>query len=325
FATAIVPKVEKADAPIAPRTRVALPSEEWRTVFLNRFKNFRKNSTQATIGATLPASTGRSKVMPEMKQRDNWWAFINGRPEYEWNPPKNPKKPRQERSKYARAARETDSSMHDLSQYEVSYADDAPEREAFVVNEYGEITEDVTGLDVEQEEEEMIAADSLPTPFSTPRPESRRRSPGPSSERQNVQIQNNRSDGPRQPTPALLKLMDNRYCAHILMYFTYWITQNLAQLESPQPLPSSYARLSQVHACWMFALLSRVDAQLTSDELSNLRSLARACLAFIKDLNKNYTSDGGPSSGVLRNWVGDAAEAPMDERACWIIVAIITE
>lgn len=114
------------------------------------------------------------------------------------------------------------------------------------------------------------------------------------------------------------------------MYFSYWINQHLEYVESGQA-SSPFSHLSQNHARWMFALLSRVDEHLTSDELSTLRNLARACIAFIKDLNKNNgtsttsDSDGnlGGSSGV--RWVGDPSDAPLDERACWMIITIVTD
>ena len=86
----------------------------------------------------------------------------------------------------------------------------------------------------------------------------------------------------------------------------------------------------------MFALLSRVDEQLTSDELSTLRGLARACIAYIKDLNKNNSTsvevsvDQGVEQGLRKEmtgvrWVGDLADAPLDEKACWMVVAIISD
>lgn len=115
------------------------------------------------------------------------------------------------------------------------------------------------------------------------------------------------------------------------MYFTYWITQHLATLESPESLPSassfsSFSHLTQTHARWIFALLTRVDAQLTSDELSHLRGLVRACIALLKDLNRNQVlvAGGESQSGTSLKWVGDPADAPFDERACWIIVTTIT-
>ncbi|KAH8118716.1 hypothetical protein DFH11DRAFT_1568843 [Phellopilus nigrolimitatus] len=329
-------KTETVDAPASSAGRVPLPSEEWRAVFLKRFKNFRKNSVQATIGVEFPAApasaSGRSKRMPEKKERDSWWAFINGRPECEWNPPKKSRKSKPERSRHARGMRSWDDGADELAQYEVSYMDyteEPPAPEAFVVNEDGEVAEEPAGSTGQLLEE---AVEFLPTPFATPQPEVRYRNPGSDPMCQKAQ---NDSGRPQQPTPALLKLMDSRYCTHLLMYFTHWITQHLEQLESPQPLPPAYTPLSQNHARWMFALLSRVDEQLSSDEMSNLRSLARACLALIRDLSKNQsraTEDSQPGmdsalsrSGSLGNWVGDAGDAPLDERACWIVVATIAD
>lgn len=91
-----------------------LPSEEWRETFLRRFKNFRKvcllpvqtavheltpfpppveqNSTQPTIHVHIPDSS--TKLIPDKKERDLWWAFLAGRRESEWNPPKKPKQPK---------------------------------------------------------------------------------------------------------------------------------------------------------------------------------------------------------------------------------------
>jgi len=38
------------------------------------------------VQAPLPPNT-----IPEMRNRAGWWAFIDGGPELEWNPPKKPK------------------------------------------------------------------------------------------------------------------------------------------------------------------------------------------------------------------------------------------
>ena len=32
--------------------------------------------------------------MPDRKERDQWWAFVSGKSEMEWNPPKKPPKQR---------------------------------------------------------------------------------------------------------------------------------------------------------------------------------------------------------------------------------------
>lgn len=141
--------------------------------------------------------------MPEKKERDSWWAFINGRPEREWNPPKKPKKSKQDYWNDPPRQQEYGTGAEDLKQYEVSYSEEvvveATETvsDALVVNEYGEVTEDVDTEEVEAE----IAAGSLPSPLATPQPESRYKSTNYSSV--------NRIGGPQQPTPRLLKAMDN--------------------------------------------------------------------------------------------------------------------
>ncbi|KAF8631586.1 hypothetical protein AX15_002336 [Amanita polypyramis BW_CC] len=69
----------------------ALPSPEWRAVYKTRFCNFRKNFNQPTIHVEYVSERGNKKVMPDKKERDLWWAFLSGKPEREWNPPRKPK------------------------------------------------------------------------------------------------------------------------------------------------------------------------------------------------------------------------------------------
>lgn len=51
-----------------------------------------QNSVQPTIHVHIPDSS--AKLIPDKKERDLWWAFLAGRPESEWNPPKKPKQPK---------------------------------------------------------------------------------------------------------------------------------------------------------------------------------------------------------------------------------------
>ena len=94
------------------------------------------------------------------------------------------------------------------------------------------------------------------------------------------------------------------------MYFTYWIDMHLKQ-EHPRT-----SHLSRTHTRCMFALLSQVDAQLSSDEISQLRNLARSCFALIKDLRR-HPEDYEASEFTT--------EEPVDEKACWLIVTAILE
>ncbi len=65
----------------------------------------------------------------------------------------------------------------------------------------------------------------------------------------------------------------------------------------------------------MFALLSQVDSQLCSDEMSQLRNVARSCMALIKDLRRN------PLDYEASEFT---TEEPVDEKACWLIVTAIS-
>ncbi|KAK2466097.1 hypothetical protein APHAL10511_001739 [Amanita phalloides] len=69
----------------------ALPSSEWRFIYKTRFRNFCKNFNQPTIHVEYVPKGTSQRIMPDRKERDFWWAFISGKPESEWNPPKKPR------------------------------------------------------------------------------------------------------------------------------------------------------------------------------------------------------------------------------------------
>lgn len=71
------------------RTKAAplLPCNEWRSKFERHFHNFRGNMSQPV--AIRPQPPGPfQRMIPEKKNRDAWWAFLEGAPESIWNPPK---------------------------------------------------------------------------------------------------------------------------------------------------------------------------------------------------------------------------------------------
>lgn len=49
--------------------------------------------------------------MPDKKERDLWWAFLSGRPEREWNPPKKPKVHKAQRLQSNRAFAEEEETV----------------------------------------------------------------------------------------------------------------------------------------------------------------------------------------------------------------------
>ena len=110
------------------------------------------------------------------------------------------------------------------------------------------------------------------------------------------------------------------------MYFGHWINVRLEEGTLP------HTDITQAHARWIFALLSRVDDWVSGDETSLLRNLARSCMELMAErrrsrptatvadtayLPENRT-DGGGDDGPG----GTAALA--DEKACWMIVTAIT-
>jgi hypothetical protein len=151
----------------------AMPSEEWRSVAEERFKNLkrvrsvsypllkvlrftaRQNMDQPTINVRAPVPPN---TIPEMRNRAGWWAFIAGAPELEWNPPKKPKADKEKR-RFGRRMR--------------GFAD---------------------GEDWEVGFEGAEAEGSLPTPHGTPSPSDQPPEIG--------------SRTQREPTPTMLRLID---------------------------------------------------------------------------------------------------------------------
>ncbi|KAI9066426.1 hypothetical protein FKP32DRAFT_1673944 [Trametes sanguinea] len=291
-----------------PRTRPdILPSEEWREKFLRRFKNFRKNSVQPTIHVHIPDTT--SKLMPDKKERDLWWAFLAGRPESEWNPPKKPKQPKvsrwQQRKQKGVGAPVFADDLHE----DASLSYDAPESSSTAAGP-SDLSYEV-GADASQS---MDAARSLPTPFGTPAPRDNSADISMTSEdvREVPLVYL-----PREPTPALMQQIDHRYAMHLLMYFTHWINQRLEQPSMP------LGDITQSHARWMFTLLARVDDWITSDETSLLRNLARACISFMAERRRRRAAQSKGEEGE-EGEVTAEDRSILDDASCWMIIGAIT-
>jgi hypothetical protein len=70
------------------------------------------------------------------------------------------------------------------------------------------------------------------------------------------------------------------------------------------------------HARWMFALLAKVEDFISADDMSQLRSLARACLELLVRRRKA----GGP--GVPDNL---SSKNGMAETSCWMIFTAVSD
>ena len=90
------------------------------------------------------------------------------------------------------------------------------------------------------------------------------------------------------------------------MYFAHWMN---VHLEGASP---TVQVITEAHARWMFALLSRVDDYLSADEMSTLRSLARGCMGLIK---RRMQDKAAPDD--------ERADGAMSETSCWLIIAAV--
>lgn len=87
------------------------------------------------------------------------------------------------------------------------------------------------------------------------------------------------------------------------MYFNHWITLFGTEPGTPDK------QIISVHARWMFALLSRVDEQISADDMSLLRQLARSILKLLKYAREEDSSD--------------AEVKAISKIDCWIVFTII--
>lgn len=210
--------------------------------------------------------------MPDKKDREAWWDFICGAPESVWNKPPSKRSIKPKRKSGGGLQGELDPSDPDVA---------------------------AAGWQIVQSSPQPIPDNDPPaltTSTSDPAPAELTSTPS----------------SPREPTPTLILSMDHvrlhvflrihllmrlqRMAIHLIMYFTFWINQHLEALNRPTkpftPLES--------HARWIFALLARVDSYCSADDMNGLRSLVRACLAFIRAQNAASQDD------LPENDVGDA-------------------
>ncbi|KAH9939969.1 hypothetical protein B0H21DRAFT_583960 [Amylocystis lapponica] len=286
-----------------------LPSEKWREMFLTRFRNFRKNCVQPTVSVHNPHAGSSRKVLPDRKDRDAWWAFLAGRPQAEWDPPKKPKQPRQDRSARWRndrygsgprgysEVRDDPRPSYDYQEQDSAYHESI--QETWHVNEEGEV--------------ELSTSDdptrSLPTPSGTPAPQGRetRLTEGEGSTPTVLPSTSSITCVPREPTPSLMQHIDHRYALHLLMYLTHWMNLHL------EPSHSASWRITDVHARWIFVLLSRVEDHISADDMNQLRNLARACIAFIG-------LDRAPPASVEE---AGKEDGHMKVLSCWLAITAV--
>jgi hypothetical protein len=149
-----------------------------------------QNLAQPTIHVHFVPQVQNSKLMPDIQERDMWWAFLAGRPESAWNPPKKPKQNSGKRRKFGKGMRgfasDSDFDTPDTASHEVWH-----------INDEGEVE---LALRVDPSE-------SLPTPSGTPAPHENY-----AEGNLPVEVPVNKQDlstwKTREPTPSLLRHID---------------------------------------------------------------------------------------------------------------------
>ncbi|CAO1625378.1 unnamed protein product [Jaminaea pallidilutea] len=125
---------------------------------------------------------------------------------------------------------------------------------------------------------------------------------------------------PLQPTPALLLRFATSQELSLLAHLPYWIPIPLPhQPNDPNADPRSQPATPPILSQWSFALLSKLDTRLDSEQISVLRTLARANIAAIA-LRRTRIAQALQTDA--RMIVDDDREEEM-EAGAWTTIAII--
>lgn len=149
----------------------------------------------------------------------------------------------------------------------------------------------------------------------------------------------------KEPIPALLLRLNTEQILGLLEGWPYWIAHRVTIPDSQTTKEDREGEqgepvLQPLHARWLFGLLLRLDGRLVSEEISVLRTLARACVAAItlgrirrKALRSraNHSMEGSREEKDGENEQGETGmekekeEARMrrDEAGAWMVVAIV--
>ena len=152
--------------------------------------------------------------MPDKKERDLWWHFLSGKPEHVWNPPKSKKKIKSKQKQRDQSTQEplrawdgqARENVEIEHEHECTY-DEIQEKQDVTPSETPNVAVNAGDFEITLKSEPQ---DFLPTPTGTPIPSDnveQMAEPGPSS-LINEQDPENDYLTPREPSPQLLKLID---------------------------------------------------------------------------------------------------------------------
>ncbi|WRT65473.1 uncharacterized protein IL334_002416 [Kwoniella shivajii] len=258
----------------------ALPKDSWESVFPTHFQGYRKHVQEQISTSEQLSYPAHYPPIPLAGRRPDWYAFVNG-----YLPPSN------SNTKGKAKAKAKAKAKHVLTEEEMMNASIPQQIE-------GEGEEEDMELDEESEEEveEKIIV-------------------GKTSNGNQKRI------GPvREPLFSILQRLNSPQAIRVLSHFAHWISESINQLPPPYPSspellptqpdysPSSpvkpkeptrvHCPISSNYFNWIFSLLLIVDQQLSSNEISILRELARAAMrvaghrwimgVVAKDISENW-------------------------------------
>ena len=281
-----------------------------------------QNLNQATIHVDCHHSGSRRKILPEKKDRDAWWRFLAGYPESAWSPKDGLARKRPGVSRLMRASGHSTEAVIPGDATSLSDVQPGDESSSFLMP----CSVDLPGNAPRQSNSHCLrlsAESANPAPFAA----------DPSISSEKVPEDQIEHLSPPEVTPSHLQEIDHvchlllnsvlfanspaqRMSIHLLMYFTHWINIHL------QTLSNSLTTISVSHGQWIFALLTKIDDQLSADEMNLLRNLARACLGLIQMHRGEYAKRDAVSEGVSGP-VGVGDTMLMSDASCWIVFAAI--
>ncbi|OCF58288.1 hypothetical protein L486_04319 [Kwoniella mangroviensis CBS 10435] len=226
----------------------ALPKESWQELFPIHYQGYRKHIQSQLSSSSSSTSSYPSDYppIPPASRRSDWYAYING---YQSNPKKGKPKGKQK----AKPAL-TEEEMMNAAMGEGMDVDEEAAVEA-------EVVEDVVIGKTSRGNEKVVGA-------------------------------------PREPLLGVLRKLNSSQALLILSHFAHWLSESIEQSPPPLPggpdlppdqpgisTPSPSSRhpqntnhLSSNYFNWIFSLLLITDTQLSSEEISILRDLARASM-----------------------------------------------
>ncbi|KAG8935029.1 hypothetical protein FRC01_010534 [Tulasnella sp. 417] len=289
----------------------AVPSQRWRETFEKRFTDLRDAI------ATAEASSGVKPVieLPRAKDRDGWWKYINGDLKLGALPFQRSGQNLQGTESDDPTQAEHSKMNSDEIDIDIDDAIEESDEELSEAADSGDLDE--TGIVVQTAgivDDELDQASDAPPSASTDASPTLPENDRPSAEPDSA-LEPSPGYTPKPPTAMIIAQLDNRSTLLLLMFFGYWLNTRLEKNPCLHNGTSKQPVLCDNDSKWIFSLLARLDRELTSEQISTLRVLARACIELL--VGSLSGKRKGKSSEI--NGLGDG------RAGCWMMIAAISK